>query len=71
VIIALVAVLMGADPGAVLSLLAGGGAPPATSQQQAAPIDDEASRFVRRVLARTEDTWGSIFAASGARYREP
>ena len=71
VIIALVAVLMGADPGAVLSLLAGGGGPPATSQQQAAPIDDEASRFVRRVLARTEDTWGSIFAASGARYREP
>ena len=74
VVIALVAVLLGADPSTILALLSGGQggpAPQTSGQQQAAPVDDEASRFVRRVLAKTEDTWGVIFKASGAQYRQP
>ena len=75
VAIALIAMLMGADPSTVISLLTGGGqgAPQSVQQsaQQSTPVDDEASRFVRRVLAKTEDTWGAIFKASGAQYREP
>ncbi len=75
VAIALIAMLMGADPSTVISLLTGGGQGVSQSVQQSAqqstPVDDEASRFVRRVLAKTEDTWGTIFKASGAQYREP
>lgn len=75
VAIALIAMLMGADPSTVISLLTGGGQGVSQSVQQSAqqstPVDDEASRFVRRVLAKTEDTWGAIFKASGAQYREP
>ena len=75
VAIALIAMLMGADPSTVISLLTGGGQgvsqPVQQSAQQSTPVDDEASRFVRRVLAKTEDTWGTIFKASGAQYREP
>ena len=75
VAIALIAMLMGADPSTVISLLTGGGqgAPQSVQQsaRQSTPVDDEASRFVRRVLAKTEDTWGVIFKASGAQYREP
>ncbi len=71
VAIALIAMLMGADPSTVISLLTGGGQGAPQSAQQSMPVDDEASRFVRRVLAKTEDTWGAIFKASGAQYREP
>jgi predicted metalloprotease len=72
VALALIALLMGADPSTVISLLTGGGqGAPQVSQQQSMPVDDEASRFVRRVLAKTEDTWGAIFKASGIQYREP
>ena len=74
IVVVIVAVLMGADPATVLSLLSGQGGPVASQQQSGpapAPIDDEASRFVRRVLAKTEDTWGAIFRAGGAQYREP
>jgi predicted metalloprotease len=71
VAIALIAMLMGADPSTVISLLTGGGQGVPQSVQQSTPVDDEASRFVRRVLAKTEDTWGAIFKASGVQYREP
>ncbi|MBC7778684.1 MAG: zinc metallopeptidase [Proteobacteria bacterium] len=72
VAIAFVAFLMGADPATILSLLTGGGSPSVSQQSpQTAPIDDEPSRFVRRVLARTEDAWGAIFRAGGAKYQEP
>ena len=43
---------------------------PAT-QQTAEPIDDEASQFVRAVLAETEDVWAKIFANAGLTYPAP
>lgn len=35
------------------------------------PAEEEAAQFVSVVLADTEDTWHSVFAQSGERYREP
>lgn len=42
-----------------------------TSLDRSAPADDEGSRFVRVVLADTEDTWNEIFARNDLQYREP
>ena len=39
--------------------------------QRVAPQDDEMSRFVRRVLADTEDVWDRVFQAAGRRYEKP
>jgi predicted metalloprotease len=53
-----------------LNLLVGGstgtGPPP-----QSAPINDEASEFVGRILGSTEDAWQALFAASGRTYAPP
>ena len=35
------------------------------------PRNDEMSRFVRRVLADTEDVWERVFQTSGKRYEKP
>jgi predicted metalloprotease len=40
-------------------------------QSRVAPQNDEMSRFVRRVLADTEDVWDRVFQASGRRYEKP
>jgi predicted metalloprotease len=64
----------------VIKLLLGGGdasqelQPPTqntemTPQEQAA--DDERAKFVKVVLAYTEDVWDSLFAAQGRQYRKP
>jgi predicted metalloprotease len=42
---------------------------PVTEQQRAA--QDELSRFVKVVLADTEDVWNQLYAQSGQNYREP
>jgi predicted metalloprotease len=41
------------------------------SQQQVPPQNDEMSRFVRRVLADTEDVWERVFQTAGRRYEKP
>jgi hypothetical protein len=51
-----------------------GGADPAGSTGGAtggAPVDDEASIFMRQVLADTEDTWTAIFRERGGTYQPP
>ena len=52
----------------------GSGSPfeiPGGQQPRAAPQNDEMSRFVRRVLADTEDVWERVFQAAGKRYEKP
>ncbi len=81
-----IAMIMGADPGAILSDIAGGGgggasyspapspprsAPPQSGPSASAPASDAESQFVSRVLKSTEDVWGSIFRELGGQYREP
>jgi predicted metalloprotease len=40
-------------------------------QPDAPPADDNMTRFMRVVLADTEDTWTEIFRASGSQYQPP
>lgn len=71
VVIALIALFMGVDPGTVLNQIA---TTPQTEQRAQAPADPREERlkeFVSVVLADTEDTWGELFRQSGARYEQP
>lgn len=76
-----IAMIMGADPGAILSDIAGGGtssyapAPPSSSASRTpgarAPTGDPETQFVSRVLKSTEDVWQEIFRDMGRQYRDP
>lgn len=76
-----IAMIMGADPGAILSDIAGGGtssyapAPPSSSSASRtgtpAPAGDAETQFVSRVLKSTEDVWHDIFQGMGRQYRDP
>jgi len=66
----------GINPMTVLGLLDGGGGMPAPSPQgagqHAAPkAQDPATRFVRTVLADTEDVWAAYFARANQAYAAP
>jgi predicted metalloprotease len=72
VIVALVvSYVFGINPATVLGLMNGS----APVQQQApvrqAPATDETTRFVRTVLADTEDVWGELFRQQGETYVKP
>ena len=69
VVLALVAALLGVDPGAI----GGGGsaAPDANAPSQAPPQNDAESQFVRGVLGSTEVTWQAIFQQMGRQYQDP
>ncbi|RJG01918.1 neutral zinc metallopeptidase [Noviherbaspirillum sedimenti] len=72
--IALVAsYFLGINPLTVIEMMSGGNV---TSVQQAqtpagAPANDTETRFVRTVLADTEDTWSALFRNSDATYAPP
>jgi uncharacterized protein len=75
VVLVLLALLFGVDPGVILS---GGGAPPEMNRPAITDgrtpggvSDDQARRFVSRVLASTEDVWRDVFAQARRRYEEP
>ena len=64
----------GINPMTVLGLLNGGGgapAPAAVQPHQGPKAQDPASRFVRIVLADTEDVWGAYFARAKQQYTPP
>ena len=44
---------------------------PGGQQTRISPEEAEMTRFVRRVLADTEDTWERVFQAAGKRYDKP
>ncbi|MDQ3230712.1 MAG: zinc metallopeptidase [Pseudobdellovibrionaceae bacterium] len=62
IILAIIYALLGGDPTAFLNS-AGETTPVATN--------DDQTRFLRVVLADTEDVWNKAFAAAGRTYREP
>lgn len=68
-IIAVVALFLGVDPGVVLQGLT------EAPQTRSAPLEsgdaDAQGDFVAAVLGSTEDTWAPIFEQSGLRYQEP
>jgi predicted metalloprotease len=77
-VILLISWALGINP---LTLLDDGGGSPPVPTEQAGPgasqsqpgssAEDEMSRFVRVVLADTEDTWNGVFAQNGQNYPEP
>ena len=72
VVLLVVALLFGADPRVVLDRLGGGAQQPGTQTQRPSnPEEDELVKFVRVVLADTEDTWGDVFRRQGQQYRAP
>ncbi len=70
IVIGLLVVLLGGDPGALTGLLGDGGGSTAVAES-ASPRSAEQRAFVAKVLATTEDVWGALFAKSGKTYVEP
>jgi predicted metalloprotease len=75
IVIALAAsYFLGVNPMTVLSLLSGGSPAPQVQHQAPAhppPANDQMGRFVRTILADTEDVWKDVFTKGGAQYKEP
>jgi predicted metalloprotease len=70
IVIALLVVFMGGDPGALLNQLGGTGVAEAPNATRSA-VSDEQRAFVAKVLATTEDVWGKLLPEMGRRYVEP
>jgi hypothetical protein len=75
IVIALVGgAIFGINPLTILGVLTGGGGPAPQVQQGPAPqppANDTEARFVKTVLADTEDVWGQMFKQGGASYVNP
>ena len=68
-IIALLAMLFGINPG---SILGGGGTTTTTTQSQSAPAQqDQSYQFLDKILGSTDQVWGSIFQQAGRTYTDP
>lgn len=62
---------LGINPLTVLGLLNGGGPAPVQQQVGDSQAQDPGYRFVKTVLADTEDVWGAYFQRSGQTYEMP
>jgi predicted metalloprotease len=77
IVIALIgSYFFGIDPSVLLGGGGGSSAPQVQAPRQAsgptaAPADDRQAKFVRTVLADTEDVWTTIFSANGKTYVKP
>ena len=63
--LALVAMYFGVDPSVVLNMGQGLSQSNAPVEARPIPQGDPDAKFVAKVLASTEDTWGKLFQASG------
>ncbi len=66
-VIALVVYLLGGNPNTVLQ----NNSSQQQSTQQSVPANDENTKFVRTILADTEDIWSQIFANMNQTYTDP
>lgn len=75
VILALVgSFVFGVNPLTVLNILSGGGAVAPVQQPAPAnrpPAQDRETKFMRTILADTEDTWSTLFRERGGTYAKP
>lgn len=76
IVIALIgSAVFGVNPLTMLDMLSGGGGGAALPTQQApmatTPATDKQTRFVKTVLADTEDVWTKLFSAKGSNYAQP
>ncbi len=71
-IVGIAAIIIGRLFGIDLLPMLGGGGPAMVNQsREPSAAEQELSQFVSVVLADTEDTWNTLFAANGKRYQEP
>jgi predicted metalloprotease len=75
-VVAVIAMLMGADPAQILQLLSGAAQAPTTETGPAQPgapggPKDELGQFASVVLRETEVTWTEVFSQRGSRYEPP
>ncbi len=66
--------VLGVNPLTMLGLMQGGGQAPAPQSAQPAPgrnAQDPGARFVKTVLASTEDVWTAYFSQRGQQYPAP
>jgi predicted metalloprotease len=72
ILLAVVAALLGAPAGTVREILSGGRTTTSSPDQaNHPPANDPQTKFVRVVLASTEDTWSELFAARSRSYKKP
>jgi uncharacterized protein len=71
VVIVVVALLLGADPGELLDQTGGVSVPGTNSARAPSPAEEELKKFVSVVLADTEDVWTGVFKETGREYRDP
>lgn len=77
VAVVVIALVLGADPGALLGGLGGSNGPPpvqapaSASRSTPRPAADSEAQFVSRVLKSTETVWSDIFREMGRVYHEP
>ena len=73
IVIALVAMFLGADPRAFMGLVEQPQGQPAQRAQQAPGVDDEAKEFISVVLKDTENVWTQLFRqhVQGGGYQPP
>jgi predicted metalloprotease len=71
IVLVLVALYFGVDPGVFLDQGMVTQTPSRTSSVPVSAGDDELADFVSVVLADTEDTWHGLFRQMGKTYREP
>jgi predicted metalloprotease len=64
---------LGVSPMTIINMLSGGGGTAQVQQTPAhdTPASDTGAKFVRTVLASTEDTWTALFRAQNAQYIKP
>lgn len=74
IILVVLALFFGVDPGVVLQSVQTSGVGPGTDYSGAPASgenQDDLKRFVSVVLAETEETWNELFAQMGRQYEEP
>ena len=74
IVVALIgSAVFGINPLTMLDMLSGGGAPMPTQQAplESTPATDKQTRFIKTVLADTEDVWAKLFSAKGGSYAQP
>lgn len=70
-VIALIAMFLGADPATVRRIAEQGQQAQPPARNAGAGVNDEAKEFVAVILKSTEDVWTEIFQRNGARYQQP
>jgi predicted metalloprotease len=71
IVLVLVGLYFGIDPGVILQSTGALAPPSQTSHAPLSSEEKELGEFVSVVLADTEDTWHAIFRQAGSQYREP